>query len=75
MQIKLYEIRKQAKLSQEEVATHLGISRNAYGQKERGQVPFQIDEMFSLAELFDKGLEDIFLPRGNHFGYKEKQNI
>ena len=75
MQIKLYEARKQAKLSQEEVADYLGISRVAYGKKERGQAPFQLEEMFALGTLLEKGLEEIFLPRSNQYGYNEKQNI
>lgn len=75
MQIKLYEERKKLGLSQEEVAKSLGITRAAYGQKERGQSPFLIDEMFALSEVFNKSLEDIFLPRSNQNGYKEKQGI
>lgn len=73
MQVKLYEIRKKEKMSQEEMADHLGISRNSYGQKERGQVPFLIDEMFTISDLFKKDLDDIFLSRGNQNGYKDKQ--
>lgn len=75
MQVKLYEMRKRAKMSQEEIANHLGISRNSYGQKERGQVPFLIDEMFAISDLFKKDLDYIFLSRGNQNGYKDKQNL
>lgn len=75
MQIKLYEARKKAGLSQDEVAKKLGITRVSYGQKERGQSPFLIDEMFILSSLFNKSLEDIFLPRSNQNGYKEKHSV
>lgn len=61
MQIKLYEARKQAKLSQQEVADILGISRNSYGQKERGDVSFNLEEMFTLSELLNTSLDDLFI--------------
>ena len=61
MQIKLYQVRKQAKLSQQEVADILGISRNSYGQKERGDVLFNLEEMFALSELLDVSLDDLFI--------------
>ena len=63
MQIKLYDARKQAKLSQQEVADILGISRNSYGQKERGDVPFNLVEMFALSELLNISLDDLFISR------------
>ena len=61
MQIKLYEARKQAKLSQQEVADILGISRNSYGQKERGDVSFNLEEMFALSDLLNTSLDDLFI--------------
>ena len=61
MQIKLYEARKRAKLSQQEVADILGISRNSYGQKERGDVLFNLEEMFALSELLNTSLDDLFI--------------
>ena len=54
VQIKLYDARKQAKLSQQDVADVLGISRNSYGQKERGNVPFNLEEMFALSDLLNE---------------------
>ena len=61
MQIKLYQARKQAKLSQQEVADILGISRNSYGQKERGDVLFNLEEMFALSKLLNTSLDDLFV--------------
>ena len=61
MQIKLYEARKRAKLSQQEVADILGISRNSYGQKERGDVSFNLEEMFALSKLLNTSLDDLFV--------------
>ena len=63
MQIKLYDARKQAKLSQQEVADVLGISRNSYGQKERGNVPFNLVEMFALSDLLNTSLDDLFISK------------
>lgn len=63
MQIKLYDARKQSKLSQQEVADILGISRNSYGQKERGNVPFNLEEMFALSDLLNVSLDDLFISR------------
>ena len=63
VQIKLYDARKQAKLSQQDVADILGISRNSYGQKERGYVPFNLEEMFALSELLDSSLDDLFISK------------
>ena len=61
MQIKLYQARKEAKLSQQEVADILGISRNSYGQKERDDVSFNLEEMFALSELLNISLDDLFI--------------
>ena len=63
VQIKLYDARKQSKLSQQEVADILGISRNSYGQKERGDVPFNLEEMFALSDLLNASLDDLFISR------------
>lgn len=61
MQMKLYDARKRAKLSQQEVADILGISRNSYGQKERDVVSFNLEEMFTLSELLNTSLDDLFI--------------
>ena len=63
MQIKLYDARKQAKLSQQDVADILGISRISYGRKERGDVPFNLEEMFALSGLLNTSLDDLFISR------------
>ena len=63
VQIKLYDARKRAKLSQQDVADVLGISRNSYGQKERGDVPFNLEEMFALSDLLNSSLDDLFISR------------
>ena len=63
MEMKLYEARKQAKLPQQEVADILGISINSYGQKERGDVPFNLEEKFALSGLLNTSLYDLFISK------------
>ncbi len=69
MQWGLITLRKMAGISQKDIAKYLNISEDGYGKKERGQYQFTQNEMFAIAELFDKGLDDIFLPR--NFGNTE----
>ncbi|MGT2801010.1 hypothetical protein JavanS292_0015 [Streptococcus satellite phage Javan292] len=63
MQGKLLVLRKEKGLSQNQVAKYLGISVTSYGDKERSKKEFTQDEMFLLGQLFDKPINDIFLPR------------
>ena len=63
MQWNLIRARKERKLSQEHLAVLLDIHVNTYGMKERGELPFTADEMFTLQAFFGKGIEEIFLPR------------
>ena len=73
MQIKLYDARKRSKLSQQEVADILDISRNSYGQKERGVVPFNSEEMFALSELLNSSLDDLFISKKEEKGSEDKK--
>jgi len=75
MQTILYGVRKKKKLSQEEMAEKLGISRVSYGLKERGDNEFTIDEMFNISKILGMGLDDIFLPRSNKNCYKTKEEV
>lgn len=72
MQILLYNLRKQANKSQQDMADLLHITRTNYGQKERGQLPFSQDEMFEVSSYFGLNIEKIFLPRSYQIGNKEK---
>ncbi len=71
MQHKLFSLRKfESKMTQSEVADYLGISIKTYRDKEKGKSEFTQDEMFALSELFNCGIEDIFLPRTHQIGNK-----
>lgn len=72
MQIKLWNLRKNEKRwTQKEVADYLGITVTSYREKEKGRTAFNSDEMFALSELFNKPIDDIFLPRKHQNGNKE----
>lgn len=72
MQENLLILRKRCGYSIKYVAEYLGISSKQYSAKENGLYPFNSDEMFKLSELFNKRMDDIFLPRSHHFGDLEK---
>lgn len=63
MQIKLYALRKEAGMTQGDMANKLGISQGRYGKKERGSAEFTQDEMFKISEMFNRNINDIFSPR------------
>ncbi|KXU16185.1 Phage repressor [Streptococcus oralis] len=60
MQIYLYQLRKEKGITQKELAQKLGISENAYRQKEKGQRAFKSDEMFIIADILEKDIGEIF---------------
>lgn len=62
IQEKLISARKLKKISQQEIADYIGISTKTYSLKENGKSQFTIDEMFKIANFFDKKIEEIFLP-------------
>lgn len=63
MQSKLYALRKEAKITQSEMAKMLNINVHTYINKELGYSPFTANEMFAISKIFkDKKIEDIFLP-------------
>lgn len=62
MQMKLIQLRKERGLNQSDLAGVLGISTNNYGQKELDNRKFDIHEMFTIADYFNKDIGDIFTP-------------
>lgn len=62
MQIKLYELRKEADLTQAQMAEKIGIFETAYRSKELGQTDFKSTEMFNIAVLFERNISNIFSP-------------
>jgi len=69
-------MRKERNMNQKDMAKVLGISVDAYGKKERGQFIFNIDEMFRIRNLFNRPLEEIFLPRNfSNREVKEREEV
>lgn len=76
MQLVLYDLRKnQKKMTQEQMANYLGITPKTYRSKELGNTEFTLDEMFEIAKLFNKKVDDIFLPRKYHTGTKTMKGV
>ncbi|MCD5028715.1 helix-turn-helix transcriptional regulator [Enterococcus asini] len=73
MQIALWNLRKNEKrMTQQDLADYLGIAVQTYRDKEKGKAEFTQDEMFMIAQLFQKRLDDIFLPRKHQNGDKKE---
>ena len=62
MQWNLIRLRKEAGLTQQDVADKLGISVTTYNNKENGNHQFRANEMIFLRNLFGRNIEEIFLP-------------
>ena len=61
MYSQLRKIRRQKKISQEEMASMLGLqSKNAYSLKERGKRKFSIDEALIVAKILGYSVKDLF---------------
>lgn len=60
MQIKLYELRKKAGLTQAQMANVINKSETTYRDKELGNRDFTLSEMYKIANLLGKNIGDIF---------------
>ena len=56
--LKLKELRKNNKFSQEEMARTLNISLRAYQLKEKGESELKLSELIILADKFNMNLTD-----------------
>jgi transcriptional regulator with XRE-family HTH domain len=54
----LKELRKNSKISQEEMARTLNISLRAYQLKEKGESELKLSELITLADKFNMNLTD-----------------
>ncbi len=62
MQWTLVRLRKEKGLTQEELANKMDLHVTSYRNKEWGKSEFKANELFFLANFFNKRIEDIFLP-------------
>ena len=65
---RLYELRKQQGLSQEELAEKLGVSRQAVSKWERSEASPDTDNLIALAKIYGLTLDELI------FGEKDKIN-
>lgn len=61
MKTKIQELRKQNKVTQEELATALGVTRQTIISLENGKYNASLQLAFKIARFFRKSIEDIFL--------------
>ena len=57
---RLRELRKQKKLTQEELAEKIGFSPNFVGMIERGERNTTVENLFSIANVLEVSLSDFF---------------
>lgn len=62
------KLRRQRKLTQQEVADRLGISRIAYSKLERGETRLFNESAEKLARLFEVPEDELFFGDGNALG-------
>lgn len=60
---KLYELRKQKGLSQEELAGRLNVSRQTISKWEVGESAPDMDNLVSISELFGVSLDELVLDK------------
>lgn len=57
---KIRHIRQMKNLSQENLATALGISQKSYSELENGKISITIDKLEEIAKILKVSMEDIF---------------
>lgn len=63
----LLTLRKMKKLSQEQVAEEVGVSRQAYAKWESGETSPDISACMALAKFYDVSLDDLVSQAEGHF--------
>lgn len=69
---KLYELRKQKNLSQEEVANILNVTRQTVSKWETGQSTPDFDKVLPICELYNISTQELF---GVESGYKDERSL
>jgi DNA-binding XRE family transcriptional regulator len=62
IQSNLKSLRASKNLTQDDIAEKLNITRTTYHKKEKGDIEFKQNEMIELSVIFNKTLNEIFLP-------------
>ena len=61
MKTSIQELRNQNKVTQEELASALGVTRQTIISLENGKYNASLQLAFKIARFFEKSIEDIFL--------------
>lgn len=61
MKTRIQELRKQNKVTQKELASALGVTRQTIISLENGKYNASLQLAFKIARFFEKSIEDIFL--------------
>ena len=61
MKTRIQELRKQNKVTQEELALALGVTRQTIISLENGKYTASLQLAFKISRFFGKSIEDIFL--------------
>lgn len=61
MKTKIQELRKKNKVTQEELAAALGVTRQTIISLENGKYNASLQLAFKIARFFDRNIEEIFL--------------
>ena len=61
LKTKIQELRKQNKVTQEELAAALGVTRQTIISLENGKYNASLQLAFKIARFFEQSIEDIFL--------------
>ena len=72
MQGKLILLMKENNVTNRELANKIGISEKQMGLKLKGETDFKSSEMFKISEIFQKSINEIFLPSMYDNGTKEE---
>lgn len=64
MKNRLRDLRSERSLSQADLATQLGVSRQTVNAIETGKYDPSLPLAFKLAEVFQKTIEELFTPEG-----------
>lgn len=62
MQEKLAALRRYYNITQQEMADLIGVDVRTYINKENGHSQFKANEMFAIARMLGKPIDEIFLP-------------
>lgn len=61
METKIQELRKANKISQEELADEMGVTRQTIISLEKGRYNASLELAFKIARYFGKTIEEVFL--------------